>query len=141
MLKKTFTILTAILFLSANIYAFGRQNIEIFDIDKNMVVKSIELTSEIQNEVKNYVKKISGMYVKVDALPDSGIIIRVPLNPPIMADNQWLSGYNINMVNEVFVIIPAQGKAFLLILDNEARPLFFNFEGDVGKLLEIIENS
>jgi len=122
--------------VSINSWVESNKSIEIFDINQGKVIGKVQSNSSIQKEVEGYLKGITGMYVKVKAFPEKGYIIRVPLKPPVEVQSQWLNEYGINSVNELFVLFPEQGVPYLLLLDEKERPLFFNFEGDTGVLLE-----
>mgnify|MGYP001204037106 FL=1 len=124
--------------VSENLKTQGRRNIEIFDVEKGIVIKRInpnsQMRAKIQEEVIKYLKEITGMFVKVNALPDSGYIVRLPLEPAITIRNQWLN----QTVREVFVIF-SEGAPYLLVLDEEERPLFYNFNSSTDELLELLE--
>ncbi|RCX17229.1 hypothetical protein DFR58_108124 [Anaerobacterium chartisolvens] len=111
------------------------KTVEIFDISKGQVIKKVSSNSFIENEAKGYLLRITGMYVKANALPDKGYIIKIPLKKPITVENQWLNDYDTDPVKEIFVLIPASGNPYLLVMDNMNRPLFYNFEGNTGRLL------
>lgn len=111
------------------------KNIEIFDISKGEVVKNLQSNTAIQKEAEAYIERITGLYPRVKAFPDKGCIVRIPLEPPVTAASHWLKDYGINLVNELFVLFPEQGKPYLLILDDKYRPFFYNFEGNTDTLL------
>jgi len=108
------------------------ESIEIFDINKGEVVKRVELNPYVQKEAEKLLKGITGMYVKVKAFPDKGYIIKIPLKPSVIVKSQWLN----DIVEKVFVIFPEKEAPYLLILDENERPLFYNFEGSTDSLLE-----
>jgi len=108
------------------------RHIEIFDVCKGSVIKRIGLNSEIQGEAEKYLKSITGMYVRVKAIPDNGHIIKIPLEPPVKVQNKWLD----EAVDELFVILPEETTPYLLVLDDKGRPLFYTFEGNVNVLLD-----
>lgn len=113
--------------------------VEIFDITKGEVVRKVQPTSSIHKLAVSYLNGISGMYAKVKAFPDKGYIIRIPLRPAVEAQTHWLKDFNINSVDEVFILYPEQGNPFLMVLDDKARPIFYNFKGDANLLLQILE--
>jgi hypothetical protein len=108
------------------------ESVEIFDITKGEVIKRVELNSDIQREAEKFLKGITGMYVKVKAFPDKGYIIKIPLKPSVIVKSQWLN----DIVEKVFVIFPEKEAPYLLILDENERPLFYNFEGSTDLLLK-----
>jgi len=118
----------------ASKYIQGQEgrSVEIFDIRKGEVIKKVQSSRAIQKQAESFLEGITGMYVKVKAFPDQGFIVRIPLQPPITVQNQWLS----NCVEEVFVLFPEKEKPYLLVLDDKSRPLFYTFEGDTETLLQ-----
>lgn len=124
---------------STDVQLHAHKNIEIFDVEKGEVIKQMESNPVIREEAKKYLKAISGMYVKVKALPDRGYIIRLHLEPPSEVQNQWLNDYNINSVDEVFIIFPDQEKPYLLVMDDKKRPLFYNFSSNTDILLKELD--
>jgi len=115
--------------------------IEIFDISKGEVIKKVQPNTSIQKAAISYLDGVSGIYVKVNAFPDKGYIIRIPLNPTAKVQTHWFNDYNIDSIDEVFILFPEQGDPFLLVLDKKSRPFFYTFKGDVDLLLKMLELS
>lgn len=112
------------------------KNIEIFDISKGQVIKSLPTNHLVQNEAIEYLKGITGMYPKVNALPNEGYIIRIPLEPSVFIKNQWVN----EVLNEIYVVFPSKDdKPYLLILDDKNRPVFFVFNVNTDALLKNID--
>ena len=109
--------------------------IEIFDIKKGQVIKRVPSNPAIRREVQKYIKGITGIYTKAKAIPDKGYIVRVQIGITA-TENQWLKNYGINSLNEVFVIFPKEGEAYLLILDGQKKPGFYNFQCSTEVLLK-----
>jgi len=128
----------AAFFVTESIEGQDKRDIEIFDIEKGIVIKKVSPNSQtqvkIQKEVRKYLEGITGMYVKVNALPDRGYIVRLPLEPAVTIRNQWLN----QTVKEVFIIF-SEGAPYLLVLDEKERPLFYNFDSNTDELLELLE--
>lgn len=118
--------------VQTNIQTQGYENIEIFDINKGAVIKKVPWTPVIQEETANYLKGITNLYTKFKPIPKKGYMVKIPLAPPVTVKNQWLD----TLVDEVIIIIPDQGKPFLLVFEDGNKALFFNFEGDTEALLE-----
>lgn len=114
------------------------RNIEIFDITKGEVIQKTPVSSLIQKEVEGYLDKVTGVYVKAKAFPDKGYIIRVPFDPATEVKNTWLSDYGIKTVDQVFILFPEEDVPYLLVLDENRRPFFYNFEGNTKALLEML---
>lgn len=134
MIKKGIIILFIVLFSSIKVSALENVNIELFDINKGCVVNRIESNSTIQKEVESYLKNITGIFSKLNPVPDKGYMLKIPLDTPVMIQNQWLNTF----VDEVIIIFPEQEKPYLMVFDNKDRTLFFYFKGDINVLLKNI---
>lgn len=120
-------------FLAAqNVY----EDIEIFDIGKGSIVKIVKVNDIAINEAKKCLSGITGIYVKVNAFPEKGYIVKVPFEPKIKIKNQWLNENSINSVDKIFIIFPDDGKPYLLVLDGKERPFFFTIDCNTDKLLK-----
>lgn len=132
MFKKIVIILITILLTSAQVSAYENINIEIFDINKECVVKKVHSNPAIQKEVELYLKGITDIYTKFNPIPNKGYMIKIPLEVPIAVQNKWISTF----VDEVIIIVPEGQGRYLMVFDNKDRALFFTFEGNVDVLLK-----
>lgn len=113
-----------------------QKNIEIFDIGKGSVTKAVPVNDTALTEAKKFLKGITGVYLKANALPEKGCIVKIPFEPEIKVKNRWLNDYGILYIDKMFIIFPEEGTPYLFILDNKERPYLFNFEGDTDKLMK-----
>ncbi|KAJ49721.1 hypothetical protein BD780_001566 [Clostridium tetanomorphum] len=134
MIKKALIIFSILLFSCINVYGKQYKSIEIFDINKNNVIKNIESSSEIEKQVKNYLQNIKGIYGKFNPIPDKGYMIKIPLDTPIAIQNTWISSF----IDEVIMIFPENEPPYLMVLDNEERSIFLSFNGDTNTLLKYL---
>lgn len=132
MLKKMVIILVLILSFPIKAFSIETINIEIFNVDNGSVIINTCSNVSIQNQVKTYLKKITGVYAKLNPVPDDGYMIKIPLEYPLEIKNQWVHSF----VDEVVIILPKGESPYLLIFDNKDNPLFFTFKGNINKLLE-----
>lgn len=133
MLKRAILILIIILLPSANIHAEEYKKIEIFDIDKEKVVKVVKSNSKIQKAAVSYINEITGIYCKLKPIPDKGYGIKIFLQPSVTIKNKWID----TVIDEVIIIIPKdEGPPFLIIFENEDKLLCFTFKGDIDILLK-----
>jgi hypothetical protein len=121
-------------FLSAARLLDEDKKIEIFDISEGKVVAQIRPSNVIRDEAGSFLEKITGMYGRVKALPDTGQIIRIPFDPVIKAKSKWITDCGITSINELYILFPNPGKPYLLILDEDDKPWFFNFNADTSIL-------
>lgn len=132
MLKKMVIILIIILSFPIKTFAIETINIEIFSVDKASIVKNTSSNSNIENQVRNYLKNVTGIYAKLNPVPNSGYMIKVPLESPFEIKNQWTNSF----VDEVVIIFPKDESPYLLIFDNKDNPIFFTFKGDIDIFLK-----
>ncbi len=125
-----------IIFHFISIYALAQNNrqIEIFDINKGKVIMNVQPNPDSQQEVKKFLEGITGIFVKYNPIPNKGFMIRVPLEPNIVVENQWFN----DQVDEVTIFFSGQEEPYLMIFNDENRSSFFTFEGDTANFLKII---
>ena len=132
MIKKVLVIFLLALALIIKVSAQEYRSIEIFDIHTECVVKKLPSNVTLQKEVDNYLKGITGIYVKLNPIPKKGFMVKIPLDPDLRIQNQWFQG----LVNEVIVIFPEEGEPYLMVFDSMDRPHIFYFEGQTDILLK-----
>jgi len=115
--------------------AINLSNIEVFDVKKEQVVKIIANSDMIQGEINKCINTITGITKRFNPIPKEGQIIKIPVEPSVMVNNQWFS----SLVDEVKLIMPTNETPLLMIFDDENKPYFLEFEHDITKLLSEIE--
>src|SRR5690606_17631812 len=100
------------------------------DISQGKVIKYVEVTTDLQQEVEKFLEGISGVYAKYNPIPNQGFMIRIPLEPNIMVRSQWFD----DLVDEVTIIFPKQENPYLMVFDDENNSYFLTFTGDTTKL-------
>lgn len=118
-----------------SVQAAGESNIEVFDVKKEQVVKTIANSDRIQREVNKCLNTITSMTKRFNPIPEEGQIIKIPVEPSVMVNNQWFS----SLVDEVKLILPTNETPLLMIFDDENKPYFFEFKQDITKLLSEME--
>ncbi len=110
-------------------------NIELFDIGKGCVIKAIPADDTALAESKKIIKGITGFYLKANAIPEKGNIIKIPFEPELNVRNKWLNNCGIKAIDKMYVVYPDESTPYLLILDKKGRPFLYNFDYDANKLL------
>lgn len=110
------------------------QQIQIFDIKEDKVIKVVQTNNELHQEAEKFLKGITGVYVKYNPIPTQGYMIRIPLEPTVMVKNKWFN----DLVDEVTIIFPSQESPYLLVFDDENRPYFLLFQGNTSNLLRLL---
>ncbi|GIN93693.1 hypothetical protein J6TS1_17830 [Siminovitchia terrae] len=134
MIKKVLLYIIISQLLSTNAIAQTNQHIQIFDVNKGKVIKNVQMNTDLQQEVEKFLEGITGVYVKINPFPNKGFMIRVPLEPNVMARNQWFN----DLVDEVIIIFSGQEDPYIMVFDNENRPYFFTFESDTVKFMGLL---
>lgn len=99
-------------------------------------MKTLEAHPSFQMKAEELLKGITGIYIKVNPIPKNGNIIKIPLEPAVLVENEWVHSY----VDEIKVIFPIGEKPYLMVFDDENYPHFFNFEGNTEDLQSLIHN-
>ena len=103
---------------------------EIFDPRQNKVVKVVQVNTELQNMVVSLIKNVNGIYGKSNPITADGYAIKVPLEPAVKVNCEWLN----TVVTEVYIIIPENDPPFFMVFENDDKPSCFPFNGDVDAL-------
>lgn len=106
------------------------EQVEIFDIEKGLVVGSYENNAGFRKEAIKYLDSISGMYGNIKVFPKAGFIVKIPLEPPVKISSKLPAAAGIEYADTIYVIFPSQGKPYLLLLDGQSRPFCFNFNAE-----------
>jgi hypothetical protein len=131
LLKKSFVLLAVISLLKTTItFSAPVKNVELFDIQKDTVTETVPHNSKIQKAATEYLNGINQNYVKVNPIPKSGYMVRIPLEPPIQVKNKWIN----ELVDEVIIILTKEDQPYLMIFDDENNPHFFYFKGNTETL-------
>lgn len=113
------------------LHSQGDKYIEIFDINRERVVKRLQTNLEIQKIVEGYLQGIDEIYGKFNPIPKKGFAVRIPLDPPVKAQSHWLE----IPVSEVIIMCPEFETPFLMIFQDEDKLVCFKFKGDTDILL------
>lgn len=128
------------MFFSFNLFIVNAQsitNIELFDIEKNEIIKTTKPNRKIQLEVEKIIEEIDDIVRKLKPIPDKGYMIRIPLKPSIQLENQWVYA----LIDEVIIIIPEDEEPYLLLFDDENKTHFFTSEAKIDTLLNTLSFS
>lgn len=137
MFRKVFVCLSILCFFSITIDAKADNDhmVEVFDIKRSQVIISVHINQAVQNDVEIFLEGIDGIVKQINPIPNEGIIIKVPLEPNIMIENEWIHG----LVDQVMIIYPENNYPYLLVFDEENSPHFFTFHGEaLGLLLKVL---
>jgi hypothetical protein len=117
-----------LLIFSCPVYsnAAPAKNVEIFNVSKREVTDTLAPNEKIQKEAEKMIKQITGVYKTLDPLPKTGYMVKIPLEPSVPVNNQWVHGY----LDEVIVIIPDKHSSHILVFDDENNPHFLTYKNE-----------
>jgi len=135
MLKKILILLLFLLcFSTESVEGKPLENIEVFDINQQAVVKVVPNDNEIQKLVKNYIQGIDGYYSKFNPIPERGYAVKIPLAPAVKVENKEIK----LPIDQVILMCPENEKPFLMVLQDENKLSCFTVKGSSLVLLESI---
>lgn len=127
MMRRIMIVLITVMFLNNPcIQAQGIKNVEFFDIQKDTVTQIVPTSPIFQKAAEDYLKGINGIYVKVRPIPNQGYMVKIPLEPSVQINNEWINA----LIDEVIIIFTKDEPPYLMVFDDENNPLFFHFEGN-----------
>lgn len=106
---------------TSHILAQTNNQIEIFDIENGTVIKTIPINSSLQAEVEHMLKNINEVYKKINPIPKKGMMAKIPLNPMIPVENQWMH----SLIDEVIIFFPEEEEPYVMTYDDENNFYFF----------------
>ena len=105
---------------------------EVFDMKKGEIVLTLPNSNSLQNQVKNLLSSsVSGIAGALRIEPSDGLAIKVPLTPPYIVRNKWITG----TVTEV-VIFVGKTQAYnptMLVFTKENNFVAVYIKGDTLK--------
>ena len=118
--------------LEKGVFSFSNcKTIEIFDIGKESVIKKALTDKFVRKEAENCLNAITRVHPKYNPIPDKGIIIKIPLKPPVEVKNDWIE----DTVNELNIIYAKDNEPILMVFENNKTPVFFEFQYNTIGLL------
>ncbi|MUV38296.1 hypothetical protein JNUCC1_02134 [Lentibacillus sp. JNUCC-1] len=121
----------ALIFFSQSSTFAETRDIEVFDTVQGKVVFTASPSKQLQQEAGSFLQHLTDVYRDVSPLPNEGYMIRVPLNPPVEVNNQWIH----ELIDEVVILYSTEDNPYLLVFDQENQARFFTFEGDAASFL------
>lgn len=108
--------------------------VEVFDVKLGRTVKQFPNTPEIRQEAERWIGSIAGVVTSVNPEPKEGIIVGIPLTPPLQVNNSWVQDTAIVLF--VFINRATVDRPVLLLLNDDNQPLLFQARVDLTPFLE-----
>ena len=83
----------------------------------------MKATPMIQEQARKIIGSITGMYAKIQPFPDKGYIVKIPVNPALKVQSQYINA----SVDRIYVIFTDKEPPIVLILDSSDKPFVYNF--------------
>ncbi|MFN7253427.1 MAG: hypothetical protein ACK4M9_22040 [Anaerobacillus sp.] len=126
------------LFLNiSTVYAKSSKSVQILDIEKSEIIKTVPSSSLVQFEAEKFLKEIDSVVKKFKPIPESGYLIKIPLEPSFHLENKWVN----TLTDEIIVIIPDDENPYLLTFDDENKSWFFTIKPSISELLNALDFS
>jgi hypothetical protein len=122
------------LFLNIKTISASDGTIKVLDIETSTIIKELESTKEIDKDVENAIKSITGVTVQANPVPKQGYLIKIPLTKSLKIKNKWFE----DIVSEVLLLYnpAAKGQGKVILYNDENTPMFFDIEYDFLPLFE-----
>ncbi len=110
-------------------------DIEIYDTRLDKVVKSVQAKPEIRNLIIEWINQTDAIYVKANPFPDEGYIVKVPLEPPVAVESEWICG----SIGEIYIVLSKQDLPFYVVFDESEHISCYNINGNINILLKMLD--
>ncbi|WP_127585331.1 hypothetical protein [Paenibacillus koleovorans] len=130
----TIAVLLAASSTSNSVTAAPSQEAQVFDIKLGKIVHTFPNTPELRLEVEKWIGSIEGLVAAVNPEPLEGVIIRIPLNPVLQINNEWLRNRAVQAF--LFVSHSTVDKPALLLLDEQEQPMVYRLKMSAGPFLD-----
>jgi hypothetical protein len=108
--------------------------VEVFDVKLGRTVKQFTNTPEIRQEAERLIGSITGVVTNVNPEPKEGIIVGIPLIPPLQVKNSWVQDTAVILF--VFINRATVDRPVLLLINDDNQPLLFQARVDLTPFLE-----
>lgn len=92
--------------------------VQIFDVQQERVITTRPNSSAFRGQVELWILAAQGLSSRSRLEADSGLVIRIPLQPPLSVDRPWLTADII----EVYLFLSPQKNPHLLLFSREGKP-------------------
>lgn len=134
-MRQLLFLLCLFLVMTVHTSAETTNQIEIFHINEQKVVKKVSGNEEIQKEVEEILAHITDIYRNFEPIPHKGYMAKIPLEQPVKIENKWAQGD----ISEVILIFPEYENPHLMVFTVENKPLFFTFERSANRILSLLK--
>ncbi|GAF11948.1 hypothetical protein JCM19045_1089 [Bacillus sp. JCM 19045] len=138
MMNKTFLIVLTLFFSLVFVQsATAASAVEVFTIEKEEVVYSTSINKQIESETTKLLNEAKGLVTKIDPIPKTGYLIKVPLTESFSLNNPWIK----SSINQAIFVITDEDSPSFMVINEKNQSIFLYFDGDINPLLQAIDFS
>ncbi|TDF91859.1 hypothetical protein [Paenibacillus piri] len=109
---------------SAEPAAAAAEPVEVFDVGKEEVVATFPNSQELREQADRWLQAVQRLSGRADMEAEQGIVIHIPLNPPLLVKHSWLSIQAADLY--LFIDPRTKENPHMLVFSNEGKPYVFD---------------
>ncbi|MBE1442227.1 hypothetical protein [Paenibacillus sp. OAS669] len=118
----------------ASVYAELQPPVQVFDVKKEQVVATLPNTSAFREQAASWLKAVQRLSGRARVEAESGIVVHIPLQPPLPVKHSWLT---MNAADLYLFVDPEQKESpHLLVFSSEGKPYVFDCPSDPDSFLK-----
>ncbi|WP_078392584.1 hypothetical protein [Shouchella patagoniensis] len=139
MMRKLLIIIALIVGVSQPLtnVAFAVAPVEVFDLKKEKVTEFIPSSAAVEKEAKKLIDSADSLVTKIDPIPKSGFMVKVPFSSPVSVNNQWVK----TNLNQAIFIFPVDEKPYVMLVNEEEQAIFVYFSAGPQSLFNALHFS
>ncbi|WP_156321192.1 hypothetical protein [Bacillus sp. JCM 19041] len=115
--------------------AYAIAPVEVFDLQKEKVTESVPSSATIEKEAKKLIKSVDSLVTKIDPIPKTGYMIKVPFSSPTPVHNQWVE----TELDQAIFIFPVDEKPYVMLVNEQEQAIFLYFSADSQSLFNALK--
>ncbi len=134
-----FCVLLLVMALSfpLTVSAQPKGQVQVFNVAKEQVVLTMHNSEELQQQARSWLSCVTGMVPQVSVEPKRGLVIRIPLDPPVAASLPLVR----EKIQDVFLFIesPEAVDPKLLVFTVDNKPALLQLKVDLQPFIQKIQ--
>ncbi|ULL18693.1 hypothetical protein DVH26_32125 [Paenibacillus sp. H1-7] len=108
--------------------------VQVFNVQQEQVVATLPNSDSFREQAAAWLKSVKGLSARHNVEAESGIVVHIPLTPPLPVNHSWLS---IQATDIYLFIDPAEKQnPHLLVFSSEGKPYVFDCPSDPESFLK-----
>lgn len=119
---------------SAQAAAEPQPPVQVFNVQKEQVVATLPNDASFREQAAEWLRTVTRLSAKPNVETESGIVIHIPLNPPVPVNHSWITV----KATELYLFIDPSKKESprLLVFSSEGKPYVFDCPSDPEPFLK-----